>query len=213
MARHDQLQEFLGAFVGRRFIDEDRIDIVGEDVANGPDDHVALFIDRHGCRLLLDAAHDDLPEPQQVGHVARQLLAAAFLAGRPDDEPEAAGRVEFEQRVAQFPAFLFVFDLAGHADASERGHQDQVASGDADVGRERGALGADPFLDDLDEHFVAAFEHLLDRRLHAGAVARPPASGLALRRGPRPPRALPDRTRGPVADRSLPGGSTAAPRR
>ena len=43
--RHDQLQELLGPFVGRRLVDVDRVDVGGEDVANRADDHVAFFVD------------------------------------------------------------------------------------------------------------------------------------------------------------------------
>ena len=64
-------------------------------------------------------------------------------------------------------------DLARDADAAQRRHQHQVAAGDADVGGERRALGADAFLDDLDEHFVAAAEDFLNRRLDSRADAEP----------------------------------------
>ena len=53
------------------------------------------------------------------------------------------------------------------------GIKHQVAAGDADVGGEGRPLGADAFLDDLDEHLVAAAEDLLDRGLdHAASPAR-----------------------------------------
>ena len=90
-------------------------------------------------------------------------------------------------------ALLVVFDLARDADAAEGRHQHQVAAGNADVGAERRALGADAFLDDLHEHFVAAAKDFLNRRLDARPAAarrpalrpRPPRSG---RRDRRPPR-------------------------
>ena len=47
--------------------DVDRVDVAGENVANGADDHVALFIDRNGIRALLDPPDDHFPQPQQVG--------------------------------------------------------------------------------------------------------------------------------------------------
>ena len=45
VAGHDQLQELLGPLVGRRLVDVDRVDVRGEDVADGADDHVAFFVD------------------------------------------------------------------------------------------------------------------------------------------------------------------------
>ena len=96
-------------------------------------------------------------------------------------KPRPFGGFSSQQDVAQPAAGVVVFDLARHADAAQRRHQHQVAAGDADVGGERRALGADAFLDDLDEHFVAAAEDVLDRRLdarpHAGAHAPRPRSG------------------------------------
>src|SRR5690606_26209537 len=62
-------------------------------------------------------------------------------------------------------ADVFVLDLARHADAAQGRHQHQVAAGDADVGRERGALGADALFDHLDDDFVAAAEDVLNGRL------------------------------------------------
>ena len=72
--------------------------------------------------------------------------------------------------LAQLAALALVGDLAGDADAVQAGHQDEVAAGDADVGREGRPLGADALLDDLDEHLVAAPEDLLDGRLVADAA-------------------------------------------
>ena len=80
---------------------------------------------------------------------------------------------------------VVVVDLARDADAVEAGHQHEVAAGDADVGAERRPLGADAFLDDLDEDFLAALEDVLDERLgpaHAGPAA---AAAADRRRGVR----------------------------
>src|SRR4029079_6910994 len=115
---------------------------------------------------------------RQVDQVALQLLAVAVLPGRADDEAQARGRLQVAHDVAQAAARLLVGDLARDADAVEPGHQDQVAAGDADVGREGRALGADALLDDLDEHLVAAAEDLLDRGLdQAPSAARAPGPG------------------------------------
>src|SRR5262249_51645039 len=83
--------------------------------------------------------------------------------------------------LAQAAALLVVGDLARHADAVEAGHQHQVTAGDADVGAQGRPLGADAFLDHLDDHLLPATENILDERLgparartaaaHAPAVA------------------------------------------
>ena len=65
--------------------------------------------------------------------------------------------------------------------AAEGGHQHEVAAGDADIGRERGALGADAFLDDLHDDFVAPAKDLLDGRLDSRASGTAIAALAALR--------------------------------
>ena len=99
VARHHELEELLSPLVRRRLVDVDRIDLRGEDVANGPDDHVAFFVDARGAGLLLDPPGDDLPEAQQVGHVAGELAARAVAAGGANDEADALGRVQLDHDV------------------------------------------------------------------------------------------------------------------
>ena len=86
-------------------------------------------------------------------------------------KPSPLRRMQLEHQVAQLAAHVVVFDLARHAHAAQRRHQHQVSAGNADVGGKRRPLGADPFLDDLHQHFVAAAEDILDRRLDARASA------------------------------------------
>src|SRR5690606_4914467 len=99
----------------------------------------------------------------------------AVGARRADNKSQALRRVQLTQDRAETLAGVLVLDLARHADPPQSRHQHEVTAGDADVGRERRALRADPFLDDLDDHLVAATEDLFDRRLHA----RPRAGGAA----------------------------------
>ena len=124
-----------------------------------------------GRWLLLDAPDDDLPEPQQVGQVAGEFAFGAVAAGGADDEAHALGRVEFEHDVAQRRRSSSSSIFRETPTRPKAGHQHQVAAGDADVGRERRALGADAFLDDLHEHFVAAAEDFLDGRLESRPAA------------------------------------------
>ena len=68
-------------------------------------------------------------------------------------------------------ANLFVLDLSRYADAAQRGHEHQVSAGNADVRRQRGALGADAFLDHLHQQFVAAAKNVLDGRFESRPAA------------------------------------------
>jgi hypothetical protein len=165
-------------------IDENPVDFARKDVANRPDDHVAFLVDVARSRGLLDPADDHLPETHQVRQVARQFLLRPVGAGRAHDEPEPFWRIELAKNVAQPAAGVVVFDLARHADASQRRHQHQVPARDTDVGRQRRPLRADSFLNDLHQNLVAAAEDLLDRRLDPRSNART----HPLLRGPTPGR-------------------------
>ncbi len=161
-----------------RLIDPDGVDVAGEGVADGPRDHVAFLVDLGGRFQLANAAHHHLPQPRQVGQIALQFLLVSIDAGGADDEAEARRRLQLVEDLAQAAARVFVCDLARHADAVEPGHQHEVAAGDADVGAQRRALGADAFLDDLNEHFLAALEDVLNERL-GPALAEAAASARA----------------------------------
>src|SRR5262249_30994441 len=125
-----------------------------------------------------DAADNHLPQPRQVGQVALQLLLVLVLAGGADDEAKALGRLQVVEHVAQTAALVLVADLLGDTDAVEARHQHQVTAGDADVGRQRGALGAEALLDDLDNALLPALENVLDVRL-GPAIAAPAAAWAA----------------------------------
>ncbi len=157
------------------------IDIAGEDVADRADDHVAFFVDVDRCRMLLEPADDDFPQPQQVCQISREFFFCSIDTRRAHDKAEPFGRVEFVHHVAEFAASFVVFDLARDPNATKRRHQNQVAARDADIGAERGPLGADPFFDDLDQEFVATAENVLDWRLHAGTCAGPLTAVVAAR--------------------------------
>ena len=50
VARHDDLQEFLGVLEGVLLVDPDGVDVAGEDVADGAGDHVAFLVDLDRAR-------------------------------------------------------------------------------------------------------------------------------------------------------------------
>src|SRR5262249_40057669 len=182
VARHDDLQELLRVGEGVRLVHPDGVNVVGEGVADRPCDHVAFLVDFRRRLELLDAADDDLPEARQVSEIALQFLLVFVHAGRADDKAEALRRLGFVGDFTQPAALFVVRDLARHADAIEAWNQHKVASGNADIGAERWAFGADAFLDDLHQHFLAAAKNVLDEGLgpaHAGASTHAPPAGTA----------------------------------
>src|SRR5581483_12176440 len=123
-----------------------------------------------------------------------QLLLGLIQASGADDEAQALGWLEFVEYHAEPVPLIVVGNLARDADAVETRHEDQVAAGNADVGAQRRALGADPLLDDLHEDFLAASENILDEGL-----------------GPPCPRPARDSTARPVAVAAVAAAGTGTP--
>src|SRR5262249_51790311 len=119
-----------------------------------------------GRRLeFLDAANHDLPEPRQVREIALQLPFVLVETGRANDKADASRRLQFAQDLAQPPPLLLIGHFSRDPDPVKAGHQNQVSPGDADVGAQGGALGSDSFFDNLNEHFLAALEYVLNQGL------------------------------------------------
>src|SRR4029078_1206469 len=80
------------------------------------------------------------------------------------DEADAFGRLERVEDRPQAAALFFVFDLLRHAHLPHARHHHEDPAGDAEVRRERRALGADAFFNNLDDDLVAAAQAALDGR-------------------------------------------------
>ncbi len=80
--RHDQLDEFLGAIEGFLLVNDDRVDILGEGIADGTNHHVALFVHIAWTWGLLESTDDDFPESQQVSECRERVLFEFVLVLR-----------------------------------------------------------------------------------------------------------------------------------
>ena len=110
------------------------------------------------------------PDLLEVVEVPLQLFGRAADAGGAHDRAHAFGNLHLVERFAQLLAIL-AFDAARDAAGARIvRHQHQEAAGEADEGRQRGALVAAFFLLDLDDEFLALVEQLAD-------VAAPPGAG------------------------------------
>ena len=99
--------------------------------------------------------------------------ARAADAGGAHDRAHAVGNLHLVERFAQLLAVL-AFDAARHAaGAGVVRHEHEEAAGEADEGRERGALVAAFLLLDLDDDFLAFVEQLADVETPAGRAGRP----------------------------------------
>ncbi len=163
-----ELDDFLDALGDLFVVDDDGVDVGGEDVADGAGDEVALGVELHGAGAGVALFDEGLPEAGEVGEVALDFGFGFSDAGGADDEADVLGRLEGIENLAEAAAFFVVFDFAGDAHLRHAGHHHEDAAGDGEIGGERRALGADAFLDDLDDDFVAAAEAALDGRAGRG---------------------------------------------
>src|SRR5262249_4816773 len=106
---------------------------------------------------------DLVPRAGEIPAIALEVLAAPSLARRAGDQAAPAALLaDVLQDLLQPPALLVVRDLAGDADMLDRGHEDQIPSGQPDVGRDPRALLTQRLLDDLDQDVLAWLQALLD---------------------------------------------------
>src|SRR5581483_6057862 len=163
-ARIGQLDDFLDALGDLLVVDDDVLDFRREYVAHRSRDQVAFGVEFHragtGFRLLLEGR----PETGAVGQVALDLGLGLAHAGGANDESDIFRRLERIKDLPEPPALLVVVDLPAHPHLAHARHHHQDPAGNGQVGAEGWALGADPFLDDLDDDLVAAAEAALDRR-------------------------------------------------
>jgi len=112
---------------------------------------------------VLEAILHLVPQAREELDVRGEVLFALALGDRAHDEA-ARGRAQTLDDVAKTLALLLVVDAPGHADVAGLRHVDDGAAGNRHERRDARSLGAERLLGHLDENFLAAVEHLLDRR-------------------------------------------------
>src|SRR5881296_1324259 len=118
--------------------------------------------------------------------VGFDFFLRAPLARGPNDESAGERTLVFEDEVPQLQAFLLGGDFARNTDVLNRGQVHEVTTGQSDVRGDARALGAQRFLRDLHQDFLAFLEQL--GNLGSLAVAGPSAvrtTSRALRPGAR----------------------------
>ena len=161
--RHEHLHVVLGLAVTALAVNQDLVDIAAVEVADHPLDQRAFLVDRRRRDRLQGEVADLLPLAEQVFVVALDLGLGAVRAGGADDQAGALGHHDRGGDLLELLAVGDVGDLAADAAAAcGVGHQHAVAAGEAEVGRERGALVAALLLHDLHQHDLAHLHHFLD---------------------------------------------------
>jgi len=83
------------------------------------------------------------PLLKENAEIADKVTGALAGTDRAHDDSHALGHFEFAQDFAEAFALLGILDLAGDAELVVEGHENQIATGHADVGRDAGPLVAD----------------------------------------------------------------------
>ncbi len=119
------------------------------------------------------------PHRLEVLQVAEDVFLGAVDRRRPDDDAarKAGVFLELLHDGSHTTPFVARLNFSRHADVVHRGHVDEEAARQRDVRRDARALGAQRFLDDLDDHFLAFLQQVFDpgcgrRALAIAAAAR-----------------------------------------
>ena len=157
----DDLAHPLGHFGA---VDDQAVHFRVEMVPDRAGDQIALGVELHRGLGAVAAALDLVPQPGQVLQVALDLQLALADAFGADDEAAVFRRIKRIENLLEPATLLLVFDLSAHAPTVDAGHHHQHFAADARIARERRALGADAFLDHLDDDFIAPAQAALDGR-------------------------------------------------
>ena len=135
--RHDDLEELAGVRERGRLVHPDGVDVVGEDVADGPRDHVRLRgRSRPAPATRLIRLTTTCQSRRRYARSFCSSVASRSMAAVRTMNPTPFGGLERGHDLAEPAAGVVVLDLARHADAVQARHQHEVAAGDADVGAE-----------------------------------------------------------------------------
>ncbi len=148
-ARGDLGHQRLHAFDRMQIIADHRIHFLGEEIADGALDKIGLLEKLVGRALRVHFLLNLIPLLEEQMKIADEETRALSGADRADDDPHAVGNFQFVENFPQAFPFLRVVDLAGDAALRAVGHEDEIASGHADVRRDARAFGADGAFADL----------------------------------------------------------------
>ena len=163
-------------------VDQDFVDVRAQVIPQRADDDAGFLINQVGRLDVAGGAFDRCPQLDQVVQVPLQFFRRAPHAGRAGDHAHAVRDFQLCHGFTQLGPFI-AFDAAGYAaGARVVRHQDQESPCEAEIGRERGALGATLLFLDLDDQFLAFLEDLLDIRAAFAGITGEVAAGYFLER-------------------------------
>ncbi len=176
VAGRQRAHERLGRLVAFLAFDEDILDVTAVEVADRPLDQIGFLVDQRRRRRSQRQLADLVPQAQQVFVIAADLRLAALAPRGADDHRHPLGDLELFDDGFEALAIGGIGDLARDAAAAGRvRHEDAIAPGERQVGRECGALVAALLFRHLHQHDLPALDDLLD--LVAAHGAGPPRLG------------------------------------
>ena len=163
MAGNQHFHLRAGFLVGLFALDENLIDLACVEIADRSLDQIAFLMDQAWCLRFQRLCADLVPELRQIGVVARNFRLGALGPGGANNHGGAVLNVEPADNGFQPFAVGGVGDLAADPAAAGRvWHKNAIAAGKRKVGRQRGALVAALFLDDLHKHDLLSRNHFLN---------------------------------------------------
>ena len=100
IVRHRLLDVFDSVLVSRLVVDQDFADVVGQVVAQSPDDRIAFAIEQEGRRVLKYDIENRGPDGLQILQVPGQFFGSTVDAGRAQYDAHAVGNDHRVQRIA-----------------------------------------------------------------------------------------------------------------
>ncbi len=137
------------------FVDHHAVDVFRQEVAHGAPDDVRLDVEAGGFFTRLHALLDHLPPFEQDVQVADEVARFLPLAGGADDDPHALRQGQIAENRFQAATFLPVINLSGNPHCAGVRHEHEEPTGQGDIRRGAGPLGADLALGDLNHDFAA----------------------------------------------------------
>ena len=160
--RHYLINKAQGFLLRFNAIDQYFADVLAQVVADGADDHVAFLVNQERCSAVQRRFFDRCPELQQVVEVPLHFFARATQTCGAHDQAHVGRCVEAVKGFAQFVT-LFAFNTTRDTTGTRIiWHQHQITAGQADKGGQGCALVATLFFLDLNDDFLAFFEHVFN---------------------------------------------------
>src|SRR6185437_1854630 len=160
--RLEKLHKAQNAFIQLFVIHPDRLEIVGELIAQGALHDVEIVMQQQRSGPLFRFLPDIDPQIMEEIHVGGDLVFRMPLSRRPHDEAARYADAVSLQNALQAQALLIGSHFAGDAHVIERGHVHHVAPREGDMRRDARAFLAQRLLRDLDDDLLAFLQQLGD---------------------------------------------------